>query len=306
MKHPSENKCYNSMHLFKFCQKILADQKKSKIHDQEVGSILNFNPSDCSHWKKGAKNIKSVFSLNQLATYLHIEPSLVYDIASGLTTVNEAYYEHNESIKNSILVKKIYQNLPANEIVSIHQKIDLFIKDLHKENNFTTSPLYLPEIFKCFPFIQLQPVEMNDRLSRILRVKPGQYTIQFKKADLKPQTRLSIIKNLAKIIFEGERHKFPQLKEVDEHHLSYEKLIFTANLLIPKQNLRNEIININSKKNLIQELSIIFWAPKSLICFQLQSILRNIKTLKKTSTYDDKNPHLQENERDIDNRPHLQ
>ena len=242
---------------------------------------MNFNPSDCSHWKKGAKNIKSIFSLNQLAAHLHIEPTLLYDIASGLLTVNEAYYEHNESIKNTLLVKQIYQNLPANEIIDIHSKIDTFIQSLQKENKFSTTPLYLPEIFKCFPFINLQPVEMSDRLSRILRIKPGQYTIQFKKADLKPQTRLSIVKDLSKIIFEGERNQFPQLKESRQPQINYEKLIFTANLLIPKQNLRNEIININSSKNLLQELSMIFWAPKSLICFQLQSVLRNIKNLKK-------------------------
>ena len=36
-------------------------KKKHKLHDQEIGAILDFNPSDCSHWKKGEKNIKSIY-----------------------------------------------------------------------------------------------------------------------------------------------------------------------------------------------------------------------------------------------------
>ncbi len=53
----------NSVALFKFCQRILYIQRSSgKINDQEIGQILGFNPSDCSHWKRGEKNVKSVFA----------------------------------------------------------------------------------------------------------------------------------------------------------------------------------------------------------------------------------------------------
>ena len=62
-------------------QKVLMSQKGGKVHDQEVGQILNFNPSDCSHWKRGEKNVRSVFALAKLSETLAIEPTLVHDVA---------------------------------------------------------------------------------------------------------------------------------------------------------------------------------------------------------------------------------
>src|SRR5687768_127900 len=87
----------NSAQLFKFCQKVLSDQKGKKIHDQEVGSILNFNPSDCSHWKKGEKNVKSVFALEKLSKALQVEITLIHDLASGAIGLDEAYFDYQDS-----------------------------------------------------------------------------------------------------------------------------------------------------------------------------------------------------------------
>ena len=44
MKNPQKIKSSGSSQLFHFCYKILTDKKGKKIHDQEIGSILNFNP----------------------------------------------------------------------------------------------------------------------------------------------------------------------------------------------------------------------------------------------------------------------
>ena len=97
MKRSGAVKFPNSVQLFKFCQKVLMAQKGGKVHDQEVGSILNFNPSDCSHWKRGEKNVRSVFSLAKLAETLQLETTLVHDLASGAVGLDEAYYEWQES-----------------------------------------------------------------------------------------------------------------------------------------------------------------------------------------------------------------
>jgi hypothetical protein len=63
MKRSGATKFPSSVQLFKFCQKVLMHQRGTKVRDQEVGAILNFNPSDCSHWKRGEKNVRSVFAL---------------------------------------------------------------------------------------------------------------------------------------------------------------------------------------------------------------------------------------------------
>ena len=52
MRRSGTAKFPHSVQLFKFTQKVMVDQRGGKVNDQEVGSILNFNPSDCSHWKR--------------------------------------------------------------------------------------------------------------------------------------------------------------------------------------------------------------------------------------------------------------
>ena len=58
MKKDMAVKYPHSANLFQFCRKVL-DHKFGGIRviDQDVGQILGFDPADCSHWKKGKKNI---------------------------------------------------------------------------------------------------------------------------------------------------------------------------------------------------------------------------------------------------------
>src|SRR5690606_15140160 len=115
---------------------------------------------------------------------------------------------------------------------------------------------------------------MMDKLSRILRVKPGQYSIQFRKGDLRPQTRMSMTKDLARIVFEGERGRFPELGDANRDLVPFEIMVFTAGLLVPKNLLLAEMAKLDSRRNVVSELAALFWVPKSLIGFQLQDILR--------------------------------
>ena len=272
MKRSGNVKFPNSVQLFKFCHKVMMHRKGSKIRDQEVGAILNFNPSDCSHWKRGEKNVRSVFALGKLAEALDIESALIHDVASGSVLLEEAFYEYLES--------KAYQDIFSVELVQSERGIEArkrvlaFVEQIQKESEFVTPPLYLPEVMRAFSFIATQPVEMLDKLSRILRVKLGKYCIQFKKGELKPQTRMSMAKDLARIVFEGERKRFPELGEPDGELFEYEEILFTANLLAPKAMLKAEMLKMDARKNIVSELAGLFWVPKSLVCFQLQDMVR--------------------------------
>lgn len=273
MKPLSSVKFPHSVQLFKFCQKVLAEKKQGKIHDQEVGAILDFNPSDCSHWKRGEKNVKSVFSLSKLAETLEVDIALLYDLASGSVSLDESYYEHSEAknIKDSLTKIKSYRFTEGfRERIG---KVRSFVWELHERAEYKTPPLYLPEVFRFFPYVRMQPVDMIEKLSRILRTKPGHYTIQFKKTELKPQTRMSIVQNFAKILLEGERDRFPSLGAYDEEYIREEELAFVAEVLLPKTLLQEELAKLDVRRNLILELSSIFWAPKLLVGYQLQNIL---------------------------------
>ncbi len=264
----------NSLQLFKFCQKVLSDQKGKKVHDQDVGSILNYNPSDCSHWKKGEKNVKSVFALEKLAKTLKVEVSLIHDIASGAIDLNEAYFEYQESKHFDTYFKKAMERGPE-FVRQTRQKISRFVEDLHSKADFKTPPLYLPEVLRFYPFITTQNLEMMDKLSRILRPKPGHYLIQFRKGELKPQTRMSIALDLARILLEGERERFgTELGPLDKDLVAFERILFVAELLCPHTLLASELSKMDPRKNLMSELASLFWAPKSLIGFQIQDSIR--------------------------------
>jgi len=274
MKRSGAVKFPNSVQLFKFCQKVLMSQRGVKVHDQEVGQILSFNPSDCSHWKRGEKNVRSVFSLAKLAEALQVETTLVHDVASGAVGLDEAFYEWQESNAFKALLNKAAAAAPA-QVAEARRRVETFVAQLHEQCEFSTPPLYIPEVLRFFAFVTTQPTEMMDKLSRILRVKPGQYSIQFRKGDLKPQTRMCMTKDLARIIFEGERERFPELGKLDANLVELEETIFCASLLVPKNILLAEMAKLDSRRNVVSELATLFWVPKSLMGFQLTDIVRS-------------------------------
>jgi hypothetical protein len=275
MRRSGAVKFPNSVQLFKFCHKVLLTKRGTKVHDQEVGAILDFNPSDCSHWKRGEKNVKSVFAMAKLSEILGVEPTLIHDIASGATGLDEAFFEHNEAKAIRMAIEKATSEAGAAELKAARARAEAFASDLQAQMEFTTAPLYLPEVLRFFSFVTSQPVDMMDKLSRVLRVKPGHYAIQFRKGELRPQTRLSMAKDLARIIFQGERARFPELGAVQPNLVAYEEIVFAAALLVPKSMLVDELAKLDSRKNVVSELSATFWVPKSLVSFQMQDILRS-------------------------------
>lgn len=279
MKRSESTKFPSSVQLFKFCQKVLMHQRGNKrVNDQEIGGILEFNPSDCSHWKRGEKSVRSVFSLAKLAETLKVESALIHDLASGNAVLDEAFFEYLESNSLSSVMEKA-KTSGQDAMNASRARVEAFTAQLHAQCQFTTPPLYLPEVLRFFAFIQMQPIDMIDRLSRVLRIRPGQYAINYRKGDLKAQTRMSVLKDLSRIVFEAERTRFPELGALQENLLPFEQMIFIANLLVPKAMLREELSRLDNRRNVVNELSALFWVPKSLICFQIQESVRQSVTV---------------------------
>ena len=229
---------------------------------------------DCSHWKRGEKNVRSVFSLAKLAASLQVEITLVHDLASGAMNLDEAFYEWQESNSFKATLDKAAESPPA-AVAAARQRVESFVQQLHEQAEFAVPPLYIPEVLRFFAFVTTQPTDMLDKLSRILRVRPGQYMIHYRKGDLKAPTRMGMTKDLARIVFEGERARFPELGELHPDLLEFEKTLFTAALLVPKAHLLAEMAKLDSRRNVVSELAALFWVPKSLVGFQLQDILRS-------------------------------
>ena len=95
MKKTVENRYPHSATLFKFCKKALEIRYEGnvKVIDQDVGSILGYDPADCSHWKKGKKNIHALSTLRTIADHLNLDEGLLIDIAAGKVDLEEAIFE---------------------------------------------------------------------------------------------------------------------------------------------------------------------------------------------------------------------
>ena len=96
MKKTEENRYPHSATLFRFCKQALELRYEGnvKVIDQDVGAILGYDPADCSHWKKGKKNIRALSTLRSIADHLSVDERLLIDIASGRMGLEEALFEY--------------------------------------------------------------------------------------------------------------------------------------------------------------------------------------------------------------------
>ncbi|MCY4380396.1 MAG: hypothetical protein OXC40_02350 [Proteobacteria bacterium] len=265
----------NSVNLFKFVQRVMSFQRNERVHNKDIGEILDFKPSDCSHWKRGFKNVKSINDLNSIADYLEVEMSLVYDLATGRLGFEEAYFEYMET-QNILDISEMVAKVPRRKLLTANKKVLAFVDKLQRDAKFTTPPLYLPEVLRFFPFVSIQQTDVLDKLTRILRVKSTNYKIQYKNGELSPQTRLAMTKDLARIVLDVERIRFPELGEFFDETIEYEKFLFTAELLCPRRLFSHEVSKVDPQLDLTTQLSKIFWAPKCLINHQLKALLHNM------------------------------
>jgi hypothetical protein len=93
---------------------------------------------------------------------------------------------------------------------------------------------------------------------------------------------MSMVKDLSRIIFEGERERFPELGTLNQSLLALEQVIFTTNLLAPKAMIVKEMAKLDIRRNVVAELAGLFWAPKSLIGFQIQKMLQDPAVIART------------------------
>ena len=119
MQKDNYEKYPNSRTLFQFCKQALQQKfsDRIKVIDQDVGAILGYDPADCSHWKRGKKNIKSFKSLNTLAKSLDIDPDLIISVIRGKISLEEALFEIKgyDNLKSNntdldSIKKKFFQN----------------------------------------------------------------------------------------------------------------------------------------------------------------------------------------------------
>ncbi|MEY2987814.1 MAG: hypothetical protein RJB13_1335 [Pseudomonadota bacterium] len=274
MRKASEQQRFpQSAVLFKFCLKVLETRKPgTKVHDQDVGNILEYNPSDTSHWKRGKKAVRSIFALEALSRELDVDVELIEDVASGAVDFDEAWFDFTEAEEESKISKDYDGVLFSKERRDRQILLEKIADSLAAQAGIQTVPVYVPELMASMSFIQLVQAEVTERLARSNRIKPGQYVIRYRKGDLTSHIRCAISREVAKIIVLSEREQFALPPRSDEMVMT--EIIDLANaLLVPSELLKAELTKIPARANMVQYLANLFWVPKVVIRSRLVTLL---------------------------------
>ncbi len=298
MKKDSPTKYPYSANLFQFCRKVL-DHKFGGIRviDQDVGQILGFDPADCSHWKKGKKNIRSIQAMKSIAQHLGVDEKLVVDVASGEITDWEAFQEYTgygEFVIDPKLfeaAKKDFYRKHANtwtiekeqdfkcQFNLNEQQIDAIVQEIHETIKFNEAPLYLPEVIGAFPEIAMRPYEEGEAASspevRISNDEDRRFIVEYPMdVKMRPYIRYQIAKAMSHYFFSKAGISLPDdLGDHGKHVIEVQSNLFAAKLLTPANLLKKELANVNVAKDIVSQLAEIFWVSKTFMNGRLKEIL---------------------------------
>ncbi len=287
----------HSASLFRFCRRVL-DHKFGgvRVIDQDVGQILGFDPADCSHWKKGKKNIHSIYAMRNIAKHLGIDEKLVVDLASGEIDDEEAfceflgYGEVEIDAKNVDLAKKnFFKQSSTNVLLDREQEfrnsflvnesqITKIVSEIHQKIKFEEAPLYLPELAAHYPNLVLQAREdLEASKEGVSTHKDGDtFFIQYKaSSDMRPYVRFRIAKALADFFLPKNANTIAELSDFQKQIREVEANLFAGRLLAPAGLVRKEMRNVDVAKDILTQLAEAFWVSKGFMNLRLKEILQS-------------------------------
>jgi hypothetical protein len=291
-----------SARLFSFCKSVL-DTKfgDARVIDQDVGQILGFDPADCSHWKKGRKNIKSVDALKSIATHLGVDERLVIDVASGAINDVEALLEFKglglmdiaPAVPEAVRKEWMRRNGRAWTTEMEHKlqnfftiktdEVDRVISQIHQKIQFFEAPLFLPELLRAYPEIRVvnkshsfdQTMNIVDALPRGYQHDNGKFELLVAEgAMLRPVMRFHIVKALAPFFVSNLMDRSSNL--FSEHEIYVRDVYancFAARFLVPTALVKAELKRVDLSRDMISQLAEIFWVSRSLMNRRLKDSL---------------------------------
>lgn len=299
MKKTAENRYPNSATLFRFCKEALEIRYDGnvKVIDQDVGAILGYDPADCSHWKKGKKNIRSLSTLKSIADHLNVDERLLIDIASGKIGLDEAIYEFKGygsfslQGKNLENLKKDFFKNPAKwqsnsssitfeELFDVNRnRVSQAALAIIEENNFTEAPIYIPELTQSVKNVTLTSDESQEEAVIVRTEGEGENTLTtiiFKSAEMRPYIRFIAAKEIFKHLVRAKHTAMETFAASPAEVLEVQANIFAGALLIPGKMLKKEVEKIDSSLDIVLQLADTFWVSKALMNQRLRDYMENL------------------------------
>lgn len=284
-----------SAELFVFCKEALSIKHKHevKVIDQHVGAILGFDPADCSHWKRGKKNIKSLQTINAIAKHLQVDSRIVVDLISGRSDLGESLQEFKGYGPTELSatayedLKREYFRDPArfavagrsrsfDELTTIdHPAIEQVASDLLIKASVSSCPVMMPEILAVCSDISLRKVTLNSvGASPVTLVGgPGEWSLEVAEDSVsKPHVRFLMAKCIGRArlnpeVAPGEAN---EMAEARSNH-------FAAALLMPSDLFALVMREIDDTRDIVAQLSETFWMPRSTVNMRLKSLVGELK-----------------------------
>ncbi len=299
MKKIAENRYPHSATLFKFCKEALAIRYEGnvKVIDQDVGAILGYDPADCSHWKKGKKNIRALSTLRAIADHLAIDDRLLIEIAAGKVGFDEAVFEFRGygsfglTGRTSENLKKEFFKNPAryqgdNSKLTFEELFDLdrpsvckSVDSIISTGKFEEAPIYIPEICNLFPNFS---IISDDTLTTGVDIKTeGQdanlrVTVRYTGSDMRPYLRFLVAKELFKYLVHSGSMHVANIRSCPDEVLDIRANIFAGLLLVPGKMLRKEVEKIDAAYDIVNQLAETFWVSKAMMNQRLRDYMENL------------------------------
>lgn len=296
MKKIEANRYPHSATLFKFCKEALEIRYEGnvKVIDQDVGAILGYDPADCSHWKKGKKNIRSLTTLRSIADHLNIDERLLIDIASGRIGLEEAVFEYKGYGQFSLtgrhletLKKEFFKNPTRwqtdGSLRSFEELFDIdrtaigrLATTIIEAGTFKEAPIYIPEVYNLYPSITIQSNEAQEQ--PLIATSTGEGTTlqtkaTFRGPEMRPYVRFLAAKELFKHLVRSKHPATTRFTNAPDEVLDIQANIFAGMLLIPGQLLRKEVESIDSSLDIVVQLADVFWTSKALMNQRLRDYM---------------------------------
>jgi hypothetical protein len=299
MKKTAENRYPHAATLFKFCKEALEIRYEGnvKVIDQDVGAILGYDPADCSHWKKGKKNIRALATLRSIADHLNIDERLLIDIASGKVGLEEAVFEYKGYGSFALhgrymeVLKKEYFKNPTKwqdegTLKTFEELFDIDRTSVVKSANavleagrFIEAPIYVPEVFQLYPNIKLVSDE-NLSEPTIIEIDGeganSTTTIRFRGPEMRPYMRFLLSKELFKHLVRTGHASCSRFAGSPTEVLDIQANIFAGMLLIPGEMLRKEVEKIDSSLDIVLQMAETFWVSKALMNQRLRDYMEHL------------------------------
>lgn len=295
MKKIVENRYPHSATLFRFCKQALTLRYRGnvKVIDQDVGAILGYDPADCSHWKRGKKNIRTLATLKNLAEHLQIDERLLIDITAGKVDLDEALFEFqgyggaalNE--RNRDYYRREFLRKPENwqkpsSLRSFDESWDLkrqalytLVATLHNGTETTKGPISISSAFSCIGniIIEADPELSSDASIETLGDEGQAILVKYQGSRWKPHTRFLIAKKLFCFFSQSGHQQFIEFSKSPPEILDTQAKLFAMLLLIPAERLKEEVDRLDITVDMVAQLSAIFGVSKTLINQRLQEFL---------------------------------